>query len=84
MLAPSSGMSEDPITGSLNSALAHWRLHNNELEEDKVILIAQGTNINREGRVYVSRGSSKSGSDNQGRVSIGGETHILVEGTVYL
>ncbi|MCP4391291.1 MAG: PhzF family phenazine biosynthesis protein, partial [Gammaproteobacteria bacterium] len=23
-LAPSSGMSEDPITGSLNSALAHW------------------------------------------------------------
>ena len=24
MLAPSSGMREDPITGSLNSALAHW------------------------------------------------------------
>jgi len=24
MLAPSSGMSEDPITGSLNAALAHW------------------------------------------------------------
>ncbi len=77
MLAPSSGMSEDPITGSLNSALAHWRLHNNELDKD--LLIAQGTSINREGRVYVSRGSGK-----QGEARIGGQTHILIEGTVYL
>ena len=82
MLAPSSGMIEDPITGLLNSALAHWRLHNNELNED--LLIAQGTSINRKGRVYISRGSDEQGSDKQPDVFIGGETHILVEGTVYL
>ena len=38
MLAPSSGMSEDPITGSLNAALAHWRLHNNELDKKTTLL----------------------------------------------
>ena len=32
MLAPSSGMSEDPITGSLNSALAHWLQEQGQLE----------------------------------------------------
>lgn len=77
MLAPSSGMSEDPITGSLNSAIAHWRLHNNELDE--AVVVAQGTNINRKGRVYITPNPS-----NAGQVSIGGHTNILVEGTVFL
>ncbi len=77
MLAPSSGMSEDPITGSLNSALAHWRLHNSEL--DKPILVAQGTTINREGRVHITPSQSV-----PGQASIGGHTNILIEGTVYL
>lgn len=77
MLAPSSGMSEDPITGSLNSALAHWRLHNGELNES--IVVAQGTSIDRHGRVYVTPSPSVAG-----QVSIGGQTHILVEGTVFL
>lgn len=77
MLAPSSGMSEDPITGSLNSALAHWRLHNGELDEP--VVIAQGTSINRHGRVYVTPDLSVAG-----QASIGGQTHILVEGSVVL
>lgn len=77
MLAPSSGMSEDPITGSLNSALAHWRLHNGELAEP--IVVAQGTNINRHGRVYITPNPSIAG-----QASIGGHTHILVEGVVEL
>lgn len=77
MLAPSSGMSEDPITGSLNSALAHWRLHNGEL--NKPIVVAQGTTIDRHGRVFITPNPSISGE-----VSIGGQTHILVEGTVEL
>jgi len=77
MLAPSSGMSEDPITGSLNSALAHWRLHNNEL--DKRILVAQGTNINRHGRVHITPDNTS-----PGQASIGGHTNILIEGTVFL
>lgn len=77
MLAPSSGMSEDPITGSLNSALAHWRLHNEELNQP--IVIAQGTNIDRYGRVYITPSSTI-----KGQASIGGQTHILVNGTVVL
>jgi len=77
MLAPSSGMSEDPITGSLNSALAHWRLHNNEL--DKKILVRQGTKINRQGRVHITPSSEV-----PGQASIGGHTNILIDGTVLL
>jgi len=77
MLAPSSGMSEDPITGSLNAALAHWRLHNKEL--DKKTLIAQGTTIDRHGRVHIVPSS-----DVPGQASIGGHTNILIDGTVLL
>ncbi len=75
MLAPSSGMSEDPITGSLNSALAHWFLSMKKL--NKPLMIAQGTSINRSGRVYITPDTS----DNI-KVLIGGDTHILIDGTV--
>lgn len=74
MLAPSSGMREDPITGSLNAALAHWMHSAGTLPQP--IIIAQGTAINRHGRVLVRP---------QGNcIWIGGETHILIEGTVHL
>jgi PhzF family phenazine biosynthesis protein len=76
MLAPSSGMSEDPITGSLNSAIAHWRQANSLL--DHPYIVAQGTCINRTGRVYVSPGRE------EGQAYIGGQTHILIEGTLLL
>jgi PhzF family phenazine biosynthesis protein len=75
MLAPSSGMSEDPITGSLNAALAHWMQSNGQLE--RAITVAQGTNINRHGRVLIK-------PDDEGRVFIGGDTHILIDGQVSL
>lgn len=77
MLACSSGMSEDPITGSLNSAIAHWRLDNNLL--DKNTLIAQGTSINRQGRVHITPDPN-----NPAHASIGGHTSILIEGSVLL
>lgn len=77
MLAPSSGMSEDPITGSLNSALAHWLYAQGRL--NKAIIIAQGTSIDRHGRVYI-----KPDSQNPGRVLIGGQTQIIIEGTISL
>ena len=77
MLAPSSGMSEDPITGSLNSALAHWLYTQDRL--DKQIVVAQGTSIGRHGRVYI-----KPDSQRPGRVLIGGQTQIIIEGTVCL
>ena len=74
MLAPSSGMSEDPITGSLNAALAHWLQSQGRL--DHALTIAQGTMINRTGRVAIS-------SDGD-TVRIGGDVHILIEGHVDL
>ena len=77
MLAPSSDMSEDPITGSLNAALAIWLKLEGRL--DKELLIAQGTIINRHGRVYIK--ADKTQSD---IVRIGGHTHLLIEGTIKL
>ena len=77
MLAPSSGMSEDPITGSLNSALACWMHAQGRLRGD--LVIAQGTSINRHGRVYV-----KPDPNAEGRILIGGETRILIEGVLSL
>ena len=77
MFAPAAGMVEDPITGSLNSALAHWMLGNGKLDRD--LLIAQGTCINRHGRVSV-----RPNPEQPGQVYIGGETHIMIEGSVTL
>ena len=76
MLAPSSGMSEDPITGSLNAALAQWLSAEGRLGQP--ITIAQGTNINRYGRVSV--GFDKA----ENKIFIGGDTHILIDGYVTL
>jgi PhzF family phenazine biosynthesis protein len=76
MLAPSSGMSEDPITGSLNAAIAHWMHAEGRLLEP--VVVAQGTQIKRHGRVSIR-------PDNDGgRILIGGDTHIVIEGTVRL
>ncbi len=74
MLAPSSGMSEDPITGSLNAALAQWLAFDGRLNPS--ITIAQGTSINRQGRVSVRTDSAN------GKIYIGGDTHILIDGHV--
>jgi len=75
MLAPSSGMSEDPITGSLNSALAHWLQAEGRLEQ--AVTVAQGTSINRHGRVSIRPVDPTT-------VKIGGQTHILIEGSLSL
>ncbi|MBT8433537.1 MAG: PhzF family phenazine biosynthesis protein, partial [Gammaproteobacteria bacterium] len=75
MLAPSSGMSEDPITGSLNSALAHWMQADGRLQDS--VTVAQGTCIGRHGRVSINPVDSHN-------VKIGGQTHILIEGMVLL
>jgi PhzF family phenazine biosynthesis protein len=75
MLAPSSGMSEDPITGSLNAALARWRQAQGRLP--RAIVVAQGTAIGRLGRVSVR-------PDGPETVWIGGQVHVLVDGTLTL
>lgn len=74
MLGASSGMSEDPITGSLKAAIAQWMAHLGVWTGDKTI--AQGTAIGRLGRVHVRiRGNG---------IWIGGEAKILIEGTLTL
>ena len=75
MLAPSSGMSEDPITGSLNAAIARWMLAEGRLDRD--LTVSQGVTIGRKGRVHIRRDPN-----DPGRVLIGGETQFLIEGTV--
>ena len=73
-LAPSSGMSEDPITGSLNAAIAQWMQAEGRLTRD--LVMQQGTVIGRDGRVFVA--PSDSG------VMIGGHVNILIRGTLAL
>ena len=76
MLAPSSGMSEDPITGSLNSAIGHWLSNENRLQGE--ITVAQGTVIGRHGRVTIRPNADTN------QIQIGGKTNILIQGTVTL
>jgi PhzF family phenazine biosynthesis protein len=75
MLAPSSGMSEDPITGSLNAALAFWLRGEGLLT--RPLVVSQGTAIGRTGRVFIR-------SDGPDRILVGGDTNILIEGTLTL
>ncbi|MGR3660566.1 MAG: PhzF family phenazine biosynthesis protein [Paracoccaceae bacterium] len=72
-----SGITEDPITGSLSAAIARWLLDQGRLTKD--IVISQGSKIGREGRVYISLDRA-----NPDRVYIGGEIQMLIEGTVEL
>lgn len=74
MLAPSSGMSEDPITGSLNAAIARWRHAEGRLPGPT--RVAQGTSIGRTGRVGVTPDGDA--------VWIGGQVHVLIAGTLAL
>lgn len=68
------GMAEDPVTGSLNAALAQWLIGAGLAPERYVA--AQGTALGRAGRVHVER----QGDD----IWIGGASVTCVEGTVLL
>lgn len=65
---------EDPVTGSLNAALAQWLLGSGELTAPYVA--AQGTALGRDGRVYVDQAD--------GEIWIGGDAVTCVEGRVEL
>ncbi len=69
------GIKEDPITGSLNAALAHW--FQGQGRAQAPYMVAQGTKIGRVGRVHVAPTSD-------GQIKIGGHTNILIEGHVTL
>ena len=69
------GMAEDPVTGSLNAALAQWLIGAGMAPERYVA--SQGTALGRAGRVFVERDAS-------GTVWIGGASVTCIEGQVQL
>jgi PhzF family phenazine biosynthesis protein len=69
-----SGLTEDPVTGSLNAAVAQW-LIGAGLAPDRYIA-AQGTAMGRAGRVFVARAD--------GEIWIGGSSVTCVDGSVRL
>jgi PhzF family phenazine biosynthesis protein len=73
------GLSEDPITGSLNAALAHWMRDQGRIQ--RPYIVAQGTCIGRHGRVHVIPSQTYL---NTGPIRIGGHTNILIEGQITL
>ncbi len=69
------GVNEDPVTGSLNAALAQWLIADGHLPER--YLAAQGVCLGRDGRVHIERDAS-------GQVWVGGDVVTCVDGAVQL
>jgi PhzF family phenazine biosynthesis protein len=69
------GMTEDPVTGSLNAALAQWLIGAGLAPERYVA--AQGTALQRQGRVHIER-------DPDGTIWVGGHSVSCIEGQVRL
>jgi PhzF family phenazine biosynthesis protein len=67
------GMTEDPVTGSLNAAIAQWLMESGLAPERYVA--AQGTAIARRGRIFVER-------DDEGTIWIGGHSVTCIDGQV--
>lgn len=74
---PDLGITEDPVTGSLNAGLGQW-LAGTTLPAAYVA--SQGTALQRAGRVHVSRVRT----DGTDEVWVGGDTRTTVAGTVDL
>lgn len=69
------GLAEDPVTGSLNAALAQWLIGAGLAPERYVA--AQGTALAREGRVHIERAAD-------GTIWVGGASVTCVSGQVHL
>jgi len=66
---------EDPVTGSLNAAIAPWLLRSGRAQAP--YLVSQGTALGRSGRVHVER-------DDHATVWVGGATVTCIAGQVDL
>jgi PhzF family phenazine biosynthesis protein len=69
------GLCEDPVTGSLNAALAQWLIEAG-LAPDHYIA-AQGTALGRQGRVHINRDSANT-------IWVGGNSVTCIDGHVDL
>ncbi len=67
-------VAEDPVTGSLNAALAQWFLSAGKARAPYTV--SQGTALGRRGRVHVTTGDAT--------IWIGGGTHTMISGSVLL
>ncbi len=70
-----SGLCEDPVTGSLNAAIAQWLIGAGLAPAQYVA--AQGTQMARQGRVHVNR-------DSEGTIWVGGASVTCIQGEVSL
>jgi PhzF family phenazine biosynthesis protein len=70
----SGGFAEDPVTGSLNAALAQWLIGSGRAQPRYVA--AQGHNLGRNGRVYIEQSGET--------IWVGGYSTTCVEGHVLL
>jgi PhzF family phenazine biosynthesis protein len=71
----SGGVAEDPVTGSLNAALAQW-LMSTGVAPDRYVA-SQGAALGRSGRVHLERDSS-------GSTWVGGDSVTCIDGHVTL
>jgi predicted PhzF superfamily epimerase YddE/YHI9 len=71
----SSGMIEDPVTGSLNAGIAQWLTGTGQAPDHYVA--HQGTAVHADGRVSIDR-------DDDGTIWIGGEAVTRIRGEVRL
>jgi len=72
--AAAADVDEDPVTGSLNAALAQWLIGQGLAPQRYVV--SQGARLRRDGRVYLERLDDE--------VWVGGDSYTCVEGTVLL
>ena len=73
--APTIGIAEDPVTGSVNASLAQWLIGAGVAPQRYVA--AQGTRLGRAGRVHVAQ-------DGDGTTWVGGASVSCIEGQVRL
>ena len=67
------GLTEDPVTGSLNAAMGQWLMEAGLAPDSYVV--SQGTCLGRAGRVHLQH-------DEQNQVWVGGESVTCIEGSV--
>jgi len=73
--AAPAGIEEDPVTGSFNAGLAQWLIAEGRMPER--YRVGQGQCLGRDGRLSVAR-------DAEGRIWIGGDSVVCIEGSVSL
>ena len=73
--AAPAGITEDPVTGSLNASLAQWLIEAGHLPVR--YQAAQGACLDRAGRIHIQR-------DQQGQVWVGGDSITCISGAVVL